>query len=48
MRSPVEPEAVQAQMTFDCSVSATSRVASAIASAPVASGAARWAAMMVG
>jgi hypothetical protein len=48
MRRPVEPELVQAQMTLSSSVSATSRVASAIASAPVASGAARCASMIEG
>ena len=45
MRSAVEPEEVQAQTAFTSSVSATSRAATAIASAPVCSGAVRWALM---
>jgi len=48
MRRPVAPEAVQAQITLAPSVSATSRVASAIASAPVASATARCESRMPG
>jgi hypothetical protein len=44
----VVPEEVQAQITLVPSVSATSRVASAIASEPVRSAASRWAAMIAG
>ena len=47
MRRPVAPDAVHATMALRSSVSATSRVATAMASAPVASGGERWALMML-
>ena len=47
MRRPVEPEVVQAQITLAQNFGDV-RVAPAIASAPVASGVARWASMILG
>ena len=47
MRRPVEPDEVQHTTAARSSVSAIWRAASAMASAPVASGTARWASMML-